>query len=72
MKPIVICIETNDDGQVVLSEKTLREYINEAYEAGVRDGAKNKQTYTGVREPYIRTAESRVACDNLEPEVSLF
>lgn len=72
MKPIIICVEANDDGQITISEKVLKEYIDLAYESGFKDGAA-KYSYSNIREPFIRkSGKDEISCDNLERTVTLF
>lgn len=65
MKPIIIIKETNKDGKFELTEKELRELVEQAYNQGFEDGKERNQAVINPtwREQPIKT----IPLDRTEP-----
>lgn len=56
MKPMIIIVNSNKDGKIILSESQLNEIIDMAYNDGYSDGYRTYYPqYIPLTDPYINT-----------------
>ena len=51
MKPIIIFVQKDENGNICMSAEKFEKYIQTAYESGVEDG--KSRPLTGIRGEYI-------------------